>query len=320
MPLQEILFFMTTIQLEYIVAVDTYRHFSLAAEHCCVTQPTLSMQIQKLEEELNIKLFDRSKQPVVPTEVGVEIIEQARTVLKEAGKIKEIVLDKRNEISGELRLGVIPTLAPYLLPLFLKSFLNQYPQVKLKIAEFTTEILVDKLRSNQIDVGLLVTPLPDAHLFTQHLFYEEFVVYLSKSNELMKKNYVLARDIDVRQLWLLEEGHCIRSQIMNLCELKHRTQDNNTFEYEVGSIETLKKMVEFNDGITILPELSLKDLNEEQLMRVRRFKSPAPVREVSLATHRNYVKKRLIDALKNEILAVIPAAMQTQDKREVIKV
>ncbi len=311
---------MTTIQLEYIVAVDTYRHFSLAAEHCCVTQPTLSMQIQKLEEELNVKLFDRSKQPVIPTEVGAAIVEQARAVLREVSKIKEIVLDKRNEISGELRLGVIPTLAPYLLPLFLHNFLQNYPQVKLKIAEFTTEILVEKLRLNQIDVGLLVTPLPDPHLFTQHLFYEEFVVYLSKSNELMKKNYVLARDIDVRQLWLLEEGHCIRSQIMNLCELKHRSQGGSTFEYEVGSIETLKKMVELNDGVTILPELSLRDLNSEQLARVRHFENPAPVREVSLATHRNFVKKRLIDALKNEILAAVPAHMQTQGKREVVNV
>ncbi|MDJ1500636.1 hydrogen peroxide-inducible genes activator [Xanthocytophaga agilis] len=311
---------MTTIQLEYIVAVDSYRHFSLAAEHCCVTQPTLSMQIQKLEEELNVKIFDRSKQPVVPTEVGMEIIEQARTVLKEAEKIKEIIQDKRNEISGELRLGVIPTLAPYLLPLFLQKFVERYPQVKLKIAEFTTEVLIEKLKSNQIDVGLLVTPLPDNNLFTQHLFYEEFVVYLSKSNELMKKNYVLARDIDVRQLWLLEEGHCIRSQIMNLCELKHRYQDSTTFEYEVGSIETLKKMVELNDGITILPELSLQDLNSDQIVRVRRFESPAPVREVSLATHRNYVKKRMIDALKTEILEAIPVAMQAQGEREVVKV
>lgn len=311
---------MTTIQLEYIVAVDSYRHFSLAAEHCCVTQPTLSMQIQKLEEELNVKIFDRSKQPVVPTEVGMEIIEQARTVLKEAEKIKEIIQDKRNEISGELRLGVIPTLAPYLLPLFLQKFVARYPQVKLKIAEFTTEVLIEKLKSNQIDVGLLVTPLPDNNLFTQHLFYEEFVVYLSKSNELMKKNYVLARDIDVRQLWLLEEGHCIRSQIMNLCELKHRYQDSTTFEYEVGSIETLKKMVELNDGITILPELSLQDLNSDQIIRVRRFESPAPVREVSMATHRNYVKKRMIDALKTEILEAIPTAMQAQGEREVVKV
>lgn len=311
---------MTTIQLEYIVAVDTYRHFSMAAEHCCVTQPTLSMQIQKLEEELNIKIFDRSKQPVVPTEVGIAILEQARMVLHEAGKIKEIIQDKRNEISGELRLGVIPTLAPYLLPLFLPDFLQRYPQVKLKIAEFTTEVLVDKLKSNQIDVGLLVTPLSDNTLFTRHLFYEELVVYLSKTNELMKKNYVLARDIDVRHLWLLEEGHCIRSQIMNLCELKHHYQESSTFEYEAGSIETLKKMVELNDGITILPELSLYDLNAEQLARVRHFHHPAPVREVSLATHRNYVKKRLVDALRNSILDAIPVKMQAQEQREIIKV
>lgn len=311
---------MTTVQLEYIVAVDTYRHFSIAAGHCFVTQPTLSTQIQKLEDELGIRLFDRSKQPVVPTQVGVAVIAQARNVLREAERIKEIIRDKRNEISGELRLGVIPTLAPYLLPLFLQSFLHNYPQVKLKITESTTEVMIGKLKNNLLDVGLLVTPLQDESLFEHHLFYEEFVVYLSPGNTLAEKTYVLADDIDARQLWLLEEGHCIRSQIMNLCELRAKHKSEFSCEYEAGSLETLRKMVELNNGITILPELSLNDLTAEKMESVRYFQEPAPVREVSLVTHRNYVKQRLIEALKAEVLAAVPAKMRMQGQRKIVKI
>ena len=311
---------MTTVQLEYIVAVDTHRHFSMAAEHCFVTQPTLSMQVQKLEDELGIRLFDRSKQPVVPTQVGVAVIAQARNVLREASRIKEIIADNRNEVAGELRLGVIPTLAPYLLPLFLQSFLGKYPQVKLKITESTTEVLVEKLKNNLLDVGLLVTPLQNANLHEHHLFYEEFVVYLSPGNRLSEKTYVLANDIDASQLWLLEEGHCIRSQIMNLCELRAKHKSEFSCEYEAGSLETLRKMVELNNGITILPELSLNDLTAEKMESVRYFQDPAPVREVSLVTHRNYVKQRLIEALKAEVLAAVPAKMWRQNQRKIVKI
>ena len=311
---------MTTVQLEYIVAVDTYRHFSMAAEKCFVTQPTLSMQIQKLEEDLDVKIFDRSKQPVIPTEIGEEIIAQARNVLKEAQKIKEIINDKKTKISGEIRLGIIPTLAPYLLPIFLPDFIKKFPDIKLKIFEFTTEILIQKLKNNLLDAGLLVTPLNDESLFENKLFFEEFVVYLSKSNELMNKKYVLANEIDVSKLWLLEEGHCIRSQIVKLCELKTKFKENQIFEYEAGSIETLKKMVEINNGITILPELSLNDLTPQQLLCVRQFSNPVPVREVSLVTHRNFVKKRLIEVLQKEITLSVPFKMKERENKVVVEI
>ena len=310
---------MTTIQLEYIVALDTYRHFSTAAEKCCVTQPTLSMQIQKLEDDLGVKIFDRSKQPVIPTEIGEEIIAQARNVLKEAQKIKEIITDKKNEIVGEIKLGVIPTLAPYILPLFLNGFITKFPQIKLKIFEFTTEVLIDKLKNNLLDVGLLVTPLHDDSLFENRLFLEEFVVYLSKSHELVNKKYVLPNEIDVNRLWLLEEGHCIRSQIIKLCELKTQQKENQRFEYETGSIETLKKMVEINNGLTILPELALNDLSPQQLLYVRKFSNPVPVREVGLVTHRNFIKRKLIEALKNEIILSVPDKMKEREGKLVIE-
>ena len=202
------------------------------------------MQIQKLEAELEVQLFDRSKVPVVPTAEGVEIIQQARVILKEVERLGELVRERKGEMIGDLRLGILPTVAPYLLPLFLNGFLQKYPGIRLKVTELTTEAIVDRLKKHLLDAGLLVTPLDDPGIFEQPLFYEEFVVYVSPAEEVYRKRYVLADDIDVRHLWLLEEGHCMRSQIMHLCELKTQMQEDNNFHYEAGSIETLKKMVE----------------------------------------------------------------------------
>jgi LysR family hydrogen peroxide-inducible transcriptional activator len=311
---------MTLVQLEYIVAVDTWRHFATAAAKCSVTQPTLSMQLQKLEAELGVQLFDRSKVPVVPTDEGVAVIQQARVILKEVERFFEIVREQKGEMVGEIRLGILPTVAPYLLPLFLSTFLQTYPGIRLKVTELTTEVMIERLKKSLLDAGLLVTPLHEPGIFEQPLFYEEFVVYVSPAEAAYRKRYVLADDIDVRHLWLLEEGHCLRSQIMNLCELKAQMQEDNNFHYEAGSIETLKKMVEMKNGITILPELALQDLSAAQLKMVRHFKAPVPVREVSLVTHRNFVKQRLLAALREAILLAIPEPMQHRDRGAVVEV
>ena len=311
---------MTITQLEYIIAVDIHRNFSVAATHCFVTQPTLSMQIQKLEEDLGIKIFDRSKQPVIPTEPGEEVIKQARVIIHEVKMMHQNIKDRKGLMEGELRIGIIPTLAPYLLPLFLQSFLNKYPDIKIRVKEMTTELLVEKLKAGRIDAGLLVTPLQDNSIIEYPLFYEELVAYVSKSNAAFKKNYVLADDIDLKELWLLEEGHCFRSQIISLCELKKQSNLQSHFEYEAGSVETLRKMVEMNKGITILPELATIDFSVKQQNMIRHFKSPAPVREVSLVTHRNYVKKKLVDVLKEEVLKSLPKKIMLNKNSNVIKI
>lgn len=287
--------------LEYIIAVDNYRHFARAAEACFVTQPTLSMMIQKLEIELGVKIFDRSKQPVIPTEMGELIIAQARVVLREKNKIGQIVNEQQRIVSGSLELGIIPTLAPYLVPLFITQFLRKYPLVRIRIQEVTTELLIDKLKKGQIDVGILVTPFNDAAIRETPLFYEAFMVYSSHTFE---KAYLLPEDINPNELWLLEEGHCFRSQILNLCELKKQT--NSHLQYEAGSIETLKQLVEKHQGVTILPELAIRTLSPGEKKRLTPFKSPVPTREVSLVTHRDFIKKNKIDALKEEILTSLP--------------
>src|ERR1700761_2544593 len=311
---------MTFVQLEYIVAVDTYRHFATAAGHCFVTQPTLSMQVQKLGEELGLKIFDRSKQPVIPTEAGREVIGQARKILAEKQVIGEIVQEKKGVLTGELRIGIIPTLAPYLLPLFVQGFTAKYPQIKLVVNELTTESVVSRLREGRIDVGILVTPLQEIGIREQVLFYEELLVYVSRKNAAWKKTYMLTQDIDPGKLWLLEEGHCFRSQIVRLCELRKASKEGSHFDYEAGSLETLRRMVELNDGITILPELAAMDLTGKQQQGVRHFKKPAPVREVSLIVHRDFVKQRLVQALREEIVRSVPEKVRQNKNGNVIPI
>jgi LysR family hydrogen peroxide-inducible transcriptional activator len=308
---------MTLVQLEYIVAVDTYRSFIGAAEKCFVTQPTLSMQIQKLEEMLNVKLFDRSRQPVTPTEIGAQIIEQARQVLQESQKIKEIINSQQQDIAGELRVGIIPTLAPYLLPQVIASMMEKYPGLKLLIWEYTTDDIVHHLKTGVLDCGLLATPLVEEAIHEDPLFYENFVTYISKNSKLFKKKAIDPEDLESENIWLLNERHCMRSQVLNICR---STQENRLqgLTYNTGSVETLIKMVDLNNGATIIPELALAELSNKQLTKIRPFKNPEPVREISLVTHKNFIKKRMLNAFKEEIMLVVPKTMKTKKKKDVI--
>ncbi|MBS1556024.1 MAG: LysR family transcriptional regulator [Bacteroidetes bacterium] len=309
---------MTLTQLEYIVALDTHRHFVAASERCFVTQPTLSMQIQKLEEELGVKIFDRTKQPVIPTEIGEGIIAQARLVLREAQKVKQMIVDQKDALAGELRIGIIPTLAPYLLPPLYQYMRQKYPQLNLVIKETITEEVIQELKSNRLDCGIIVTPLKDSAIKENVLFYEELFVYVSKKNSLVDKKYVLANEIDPNKLWLLEEGHCFRSQILNLCEL--RKSSDFHFQYETGSIETLKRMVEKSDGFTILPELAVMEFSAAQRKLVKKLKEPNPAREVSLVTHRDHIKTKLIKTLRDEVLAIVPKSMQKLNNKKILEI
>jgi len=294
-------------QLEYIIAVDTYRHFARAAEACQVTQPTLSMMIHKLEENLDIKIFDRSRQPVVPTEVGEKLIAQARIIVQEANRLQEMVDESKNRISGELKVGILPTIAPYLLPLFLQSFQQKYPTIRLKLAEHMTAPLIEKLQRGELDAGILVLPEQNAHLFEYPLYQEPFVVYTPRTFD---KEFLLAEDIDVQDLLLLEEGHCLRSQILRFCEL--RKKHDNPVEYTSGSLETLRFLADKHLGITILPALSMEHLTQEQLRNIKYFAQPQPTRQISLVTHRDFVKRRMINLLAEEIQAHLPESLEKE--------
>jgi LysR family hydrogen peroxide-inducible transcriptional activator len=309
---------MTITQLEYIIALDTCKNFAEAAYQCHVTQPTLSMQVKKLEEELGVLIFDRSKKPVLTTDIGKQIIDQARISLRELNRVKEVIRDSRDEYQGDLKIGIIPTLSPYLLPLFVTQFIRKYPQVNLIVEELLSEQIAYKLNNDLLDVGILVSPLGDRSLIEIPLFYEAFAVYMSTSHPLSEKGKIDFADLDINDMWLLKEGHCFRMQTVNICSENTFTDNHRHLKFESGSLETLKRIVEKQHGYTLLPELATLDLSDGQQKHVRYFKDPQPVREVSLVIHRSFMKRKLIDLLKTEILAHIPAALKDPDRGKLV--
>lgn len=311
---------MTLVQLEYIIAVDTYKSFVLAAEKSFITQPTLSTQIQKLEASLGVKIFDRSKQPIVATKIGKQIIQQARVILTESKKIQEIISNVKEDLGGELRIGVIPTVAPYLLPKVLGNMMAKYPKLHLQIWEFTTNKIISQLKNGLLDCGILATPIQEENLLSHPLYYESFVAYLNKESTLGIKKTVNANDLLSEKLWLLNEGHCMRNQVLNLCQRRNLLNPDHLLEYNTGSIETLKRMVDINGGVTILPQLSIYEFSETELDRVRFFKSPEPSREISLLTNHNFIKEKAINLLKKEIIDSIPPHLRSKKKKELLQI
>lgn len=309
---------MTIVQLEYIIAVDTHGSFSKAAERCNVTQPTLSMQIRKLEEELGITIFDRSKKPIKATPIGEEIIRQAQSNLQGMRRIKEIIQEQANEIKGQLRIGIIPTLAPYLLPLFVKDFLEKYPFVNLSIEELVSEQIIQKLKQDLLDVGILVTPLEDKSIVEIPLFYETFVAYMSTTHPLIHHDFVELKDLNIDEMLLLSEGHCFRNQVVNICPKDRSPESTNQLHFESGSLETLKRIIENDFGYTLLPELAVLNLPEEKQQYLRELTFPKPVREVSLAIHRGILKRNLIEVLKDQILEKVPEHLKDRNRGRII--
>jgi len=308
---------MTLTQLEYIVAVDTWHSFTDAAHHCFVTQPTLSMQIQKLEHELGIVIFDRSRAPVVATDEGRAVIDQARVVLHETNRLKENTHAQHGTLAGELRIGIIPTLAPYLVPRFLPSFLERYPNVRLTLTEVTTTEIVDRLKTIRLDGAILATPLDDGSLREEVLFREEFFVYASADAIRGDKAVVRPKDLITDRLWLLEEGHCMRSQMTQICTIRERAEQGS-LHYDAGGIETLIRMVDTCGGVTIVPELAFDTLDARQRRLVRRFAPSAPAREISLVCHRSALKRRLLDGLRKEIVGSLPGDFLQRTKNRIV--
>lgn len=308
---------MTIQQLEYLIAVDKHRHFGHAAESCFVTQPTLSAQLSKLERDLGVILFDRSKMPVIPTEMGVQIIEQAKKVVSESKGIFELVAQMKGDISGVIKLGIIPTLAPYLLHLFIRKFLENYPHVKLEVQEMVTEEVVKKLKNDELDLGIVVTPLLESGVVEKPMFYEKFYAYLSKDHPLLKEDVFHPEKVAKEDLWVLQQGHCFRDQVINLCDQSLSGPKN--FHYESGSLEGLKNMVNRYKGVTLLPELATLELSDEEKTRLRPFAGVAPTREVSIILNRSFLKQKLVELLFKEITSSIPQEMTSKAHGKVVR-
>lgn len=299
---------MTITQLHYVLAIAEHRNFTKAAEKCFVTQPTLSTQIQKLEEELGILIFDRSKKPIELTAIGRKIVHQARNIVNESDRIQDIVDQQKGFIGGEFRLGIIPTIMPTLLPMFLKAFIKKYPKVKLKIEELTTEDIMQRIHEGHLDAGIAATPLENEQIKERVLYYEPFVGYIPKEHRLADKKKLDVEDLEIEDMLLLEDGHCFRDGVINLCKsFKKQTDDN--FQLESGSIETLVKLSNEGLGMTLLPYLHTMDLNDNLKLNLHHFNEPSPAREVSLIYHKSELKMQIIDAMHGVISGIIRGAI-----------
>ena len=303
---------MTITQLQYVLAVAEHKNFTLAAEKCFVTQPTLSMQIQKIEEELKIQIFDRSKKPIQLTEIGQKIVNQAKNIVIEADRIKDIVEHQKGFIGGEFRLGIIPTIMPTLLPMFLNNFIKKYPKIKLIIEELNTDEIITRLKNGYLDAAIAATPLEDEKIKEIVLYYEPFVAYIPENFAISEKKEIEISDLNIDDILLLQDGHCFRDGILNLCKSQNVTS-KNSFQLESGSFETLIKLSDEGLGTTLLPYLHTLDLKEKDKLKLRQFKEPKPAREVSLIYPKNELKIHIIDALRNTISGVVKGAIAFQN-------
>lgn len=301
-------------QLEYVVALDDHRHFVTAAEHCHVTQPTLTMQLKKLEDELGVLLFDRTKKPLKPTPEGELFIAKARSILRDISDLKEGVDDEKNSIKGTFRLGIIPTLAPHLLPLFLARFVVDNPETILHIEEMESEMIIKALREDRLDVAIMATPVEERDLKETLLFHESFLFYAPREHPLLNKKEINSNELDASHLLLLAEGHCFRSQALQICNPTGLVNGFNFF-YESGSIETLKNLVKKGVGYTLVPELAVGGEDEDY---IRRFVKPEPAREVGLVTHTTFNRTLLIDRLKSSIRETLPSYIDKP--KEIVRV
>ena len=303
---------MTITQLYYVLAVAENQNFTKAAEKCFVTQPTLSMQIQKLEDQLDVQIFDRSKKPIELTNIGEKIVKQARNIVNESYRIKDIVDQEKGFIGGEFKLGIIPTVMPTLLPMFLKSFIKKFPKVKLKIEELTTEELIDRINEGHLDAAIAATPLEDENIKERVLYYEPFINYIPKNHRLHGKKNIEVTDLDLDNMLLLEDGHCFRDGVINLCKV-FKNHTNDVFQLESGSIETLIKLSNEGLGMTLLPYLHTLDMREKEKEHLHYFKEPSPAREISIIYHKSELKMQIIEALQDVISGIIRGAIAFQD-------
>lgn len=303
---------MTITQLKYVLAVAEHQNFTKAAEKTFVTQPTLSMQIQKLEEELDILIFDRSKKPIELTAVGGKIVNQAKSIVNEADRMQDVVDQEKGFIGGEFHLGIIPTVMPTLLPMFLKAFTVKYPKVLLKIEELTTDEIIAKLNDGHLDAAIAATPLHQPKIKERPLYYEPFVGYIPEEHRLYSNNRIERSDLDIEDILLLEDGHCFRDGVINLCKASKLNKDDS-FQLQSGSFETLIKLSHEGLGMTLLPYLHTLDISEEQKKYLRYFNEPSPAREVSLIYNRSELKMQIIDAMYDVITGIVRGAIRFQD-------
>lgn len=281
-------------QLEYLIAVDKYKHFGKAAQACFITQPTLSAMIQKFEDELDVKIFDRTTHPIRTTDVGVQLIDDAKKVIDSVNELKNKASLLNNVLAGKVNLGIIPTVSSFILPCQIFDFLRDNPKIELNVKEMTTDNIIKSLKSGELDAGIISTPYDTANEFYQDfLFNEELMIY-SAEIESSKDSFVIPEEIDTNKVWLLEEGNCLKTQFENICHLKENSLKPKNLEFLASNINTLIQMVDKVGGITVLPELAIPQLSDIQKNKISRFRKPFPFREISLIYYKPTYKQKIL--------------------------
>lgn len=296
-------------QLEYIIQLDKYRHFGKAAEACQVTQPTLSTMIQKLEEELGVKLFERSRQSVSPTSVGAKIVAQAYEILRQANLVSDIVQDEKSALKGNLKIGILPTIAPYLLPMIIPKIEKKLSNLKITFTELMTSECIKNLEDSNIDIAIIASSMDNTKINEEKLFYEEFMGYVSVNEELHNKTAIRTSEVNGKHLWLLDEGHCFRDQLVKFCDLSKRI--GRQFTYTRGSLETFLHFVEMGYGITFVPELFTLIANSKQKEFIRPFMLPRPTRCIRMCTRKDFIREEIQNQLISIIKDSVPAEMHS---------
>tara|TARA_B100001173_G_C15979895_1_gene544033 strand:- start:490 stop:1392 length:903 start_codon:yes stop_codon:yes gene_type:complete len=294
-----------------MISVAEYGNFTISADKCHVTQPTLSMQVQKLEEELGIKIFNRATKPIIPTDIGEKILIQAKRITEEATRMQDIVSTEKGFIGGEFKLGIIPTVMPTLLPMFLKIFIKKHPKVDLKIEELTTQNITKLLEGGHLDAGIAATPLGLDYILELPLYHEPFVGYVPEENPLHAIEQIEIEDLNMTDLLVLEDGHCFRNHVLNLCQMNRI--EKNPFDLKSGSFETLINLADEGLGMTLLPFLHGNNLNDYKKKNLRFFPDPAPAREVSLIYYKSQLKLPIINALRSTITSIIRGAIKFEN-------
>ncbi len=298
-------------QLEYIIALNEHRHFGRAAEACDVAQPSLSTMIQKLEDELGTKIFDRSKQPITPTDTGVRILKQAAVILRHTELLRDIVIDEEQSLGGEIKLGILPTIAPYLIPRIIPLLNKHLPNLKINFIELTTSRCLESLEMAEIDMALIASSPERSTLTSNILFYEEFFAYVARNHKLFKEEHIRSSQVDTEHLWLLDEGHCFRDQLLRFCELRRATP--HLYHYERGSLETFMHLVEQGNGLTFIPELAIDLLADKNRELVRPFTIPRPTRAIHLVLRKDCIRHKLYEELCKLITSSVPERMHSLD-------
>ncbi len=309
---------MTLTQIEYILAIESSNSFVEAAAKCFVTQPALTSQVKNLEEELGVVLFDRTKKPIEPTDIGREILKQAREVYNQAKRIPDLVSEYNKTVKGDLCVGIIPTISPFLVPLFINRFNDTNPAVNISIREEITENIILKLKKGELDAGIIATPVETTGIISIPLYYERFFAYVSKSSTDFYRDSVNVANLEVNDIWLLKEGNCFRNQVINICKEGENLKFRDHFHFESHSIDSLKRIVEVKNGMTLIPELCLPTIEDRNKEMVKPLGDNEFSREVSIVVTRQYLKRRVIDKLKESILETLPGTISRQPIGEIV--